>query len=287
MISNAYSFITQYGGLSALVMSLVVSFGSLVSGQSTNPGPSRPAEVIIEVNGARPLASALLQVQAVTRVPVSFEETPHQYPKDLVKTNAVTHPGLKPRTIARQGRLSITLSPLGFDGRSDAFVAAQALIKAHREADLPGAYRLLYTEDGLEVVPDGVIDSNGAHQDFAPIMSRPVSIPNGRRHPFESLRLIMDNLSATTNAKIHLLNVPLAEGAVVSFGSTALPARDAVRELLKLTGIREMSYQLLYDANEQAYYFNLTPIPVDTPASTELPAMPRDPAKENPFFIRK
>ena len=267
---------------------LLTIFAFPASAQPQIPAPPDPSPWVVEAKGARPLASALTRVQELMGVPVSFEEAPHEHPDDLLLTTPASHPGLRPRIIAREGRpLSVSLSPTGLDRRSDAFSAAQSIVAASSAARVPGTYGVVYSVEGVEVAPSRLLRSNGSYSDFTPVMSRTVSVPFGRRSVPETLQALADNLSRVARVKIHLLTFPLAPGTTLSYGVTALPARDAIREILNQAGMPTSSYQLLYDPNEAAYYLNLLPVAAAHPPSTKLPALPVQRATDNPFFIKK
>ncbi len=263
-------------------------FASPALAQSQIPAPPDPSILVVEAKGARPLASALTRVQELMGVPVSFEEAPHEHPGDLVRTTPASHPGLRPRIIAREGQpLSVTLSPTGVDRRSDAFSAAQSIVAASSAARLPGTYGVVYSGEGVEVAPSRLLRSNGSYRDFTPVMSRTVSVPFGRRSVPETLQALTDSLSRVAGVKIHLLTFPLAPGTMLSYGVTELPARDAIRDILNQARIPTSSYQLLYDPNETAYYLNLLPVASAHPPSTKLPALPAQRATDNPFFVKQ
>lgn len=284
-----YTFPSRFRGLRLVLgMWLLTAFAFSPAAHSQFPAPPEPSLLVVEAKGGRPLASALMSVQELMGVPVSFEEAPHENAEDLARTTPSSHPGLRPRIIAREGLpLSVTLSPIGVDRRSDALAAAQLIVAASSAAKHPGTYGVIYSGEGVEVAPSRLLGSNGSYRDFTPVMSRPVSVPFGRRSVPETLQAVTDSLSRVAGAKVHLLTFPLAQGTVLSYGVAALPARDVIREVLTQAGITTSSYQLLYDPNEGAYYLNLVPVVPPHPPLTKLPALPVQPATDNLFFVKK
>ncbi len=267
-----------------LTISAIVSTPKIAGGQ----GAPSNGPITIEVSGARPLAAALDRVQELFRVPISYEEVAYENPADLTRTTPTSHPGLKPRTIARGGPLSVTLQPSGTNREANAYLAVQAVLAAYANDKLPGTYKAIQKSGGVEVIPVQVLGATGATRDVAPIMSRPVAFPYADRLVLETLRLIVDSAAKVAGMRVKMLNVPFDESRRVALAATGQAASAELANLLAKVGGAPKSYQLLYEPNELAYYFNLTPVPASTPPAGAIPPTPRrGPPGDSPFFIKK
>jgi hypothetical protein len=172
---------------------------------------------------------------------------------------------------------------------ADAYLAVQAVLAGYADAKFPGSYKAVQKNGAVEVIPSQVLGATGVMHGVTPVMSRPVTFPYAERLVLETVQLIVDSASKAAGVRAKMLNVPFDESRRVALGATGQPARDVLANLLAKTGGAPKSYQLLYEPNERAYYFNLTPVAatIPDPAGLVPPPTRQAPAVENPFFIKK
>lgn len=280
MITNYYKAFFKVQSLFTLlaVISLAVASAQTVSiaGQTT-----------IDTNGARPLAEALQKLQALTKVPINYEEAVSQNAASLIQTTPISHPGLNPRKGPRGGRLTAAVSLSGVDRTADAYSAAHTLMSAYYNASLPGRYTVAVRNSAVDVVPSQTLDSSGSLQEVKAVMSQKVSFPTADRTTAATLQLIIDSAAQAAGVKVKLLSIPFTGEERVSFGASGQAAREAIASLLVKVGSAGASTYLLFDPQETSYYFSVVPvIPASLPVSGR-PAFSGAAASVNPFFIKQ
>jgi len=241
----------------------------------------------VSVNGPRSLMAALMEIQRISNIPISFEEPPYENPADVVKTTPASHPGLRPMLIARTSLNPVVVSLLGLNSTSDPIIFVGAVLDAYHKAGLPGRYKTVRRQRGIDVVPIEVAGFSSSRKEVTPIMSRSLSFPYAERSGVETFQLIAEEMSKAAGRKIRLLHNPYSTGSStrVSLSSEGSSIADSLASLAAKIGIPDISYVLAYDPNDDSFYLTVMGISPSHPSGTgkrELTTTGTD----NPFFVK-
>jgi len=249
--------------------------------------PLTAQERTVSFNGPRTLMAALLEIQKATGTPISYEEPPYEHPTDFVRTTPASHPGLRPMLIARTSSNPVVVSLPGLDSISDPTVFILAIVDAHHKAGLPGRYKVVRRQKGIDVVPIEVAGSNTGPKAITPIMGSPVSFPYAERSVVETFQLIADAMAKAAGRKIKLLNNPFSTdmSARVALSSDGSSIADALNSLVAKIGIPAISYLLAFDPNDDCFYLTLTGISPSHPTGPGT-REPNPAVTANPFFAK-
>lgn len=238
-------------------------------------------ERTVSFHGPRTLMAALLEIQSATDTPISYEEPPYEHPADLIRTTPASHPGLRPSSNP------VIVSLPALDSNSDPAVCVEAVLAAHHKAGLPGRYKIVRRQNGIDVVPIEVAGSSAGMSVITPIMGRSVSFPYAERSVAETFDLISDAMSKAAGRKVKLLSNPFSNGMSPRVGLSldGSSMTDALTFLAAKIGIPAISYLLAFDPNDDSYYLTITGISPSHPTGPGK-REPNPAVTENPFFVK-
>lgn len=244
-------------------------------------------EASVSFTGPRSLMIALSEIQKATGTPISYEEPPYENAADLIQTTPGSHPGLRPMIVARTSPNAVVVPLPGLGTPSDPAIFVEAVLAAYHKAGLPGRYKVVRRQNGIDLVPTGIAGLNGVMKTIAPIMSRPVAFPYAERSVVETLQLVVDAMSKAAGREVKLLMTPFTSGmpARIALSASGSSIADALSHLATKTGIGEVSYLLAFDPNDNSYYLTVTGVSPDHPTGPGR-REPNPTAAENPFFIK-
>jgi hypothetical protein len=250
------------------------------------PAPLTQPE-IVSVNNPRPLARALARIEELYHSPIDYEEVPYESPSDLASTSVTRNGVNAQRVFPRGGQLTVTLSP---ETDPTPYLAVESVLGEYINAGLAGQYRVDQLHDRIEVVPTRVSTSGGSQRDISPVMSTPISFPSANRPIAVTLNILASKLSAMAGVKVLMAGEPFQDNATVELGADNEPARNLIVDLGTKTGV-PLSFALLYDPNEKAYYLDIKSVPTGIKAGTARPAngpsaLPKVGQSNSPFFVK-
>jgi hypothetical protein len=141
------------------------------------------------------------------------------------------------------------------------------------------------------VVPEQVLNAGGSLSSVTPVMGQPITFPLATRTGWDTLQLIVNQISAQSGAKIVILNPFFSFNQSMTLSAAGEPARDVISEMgAKLN--TTVSFECLYDAGDRAYYLTVKS-PVAPAASGLIPPRgqtrvgPNGPTSSSPFFTKQ
>jgi hypothetical protein len=220
----------------------------------------------LEANSPRPLQQAVDALVKEYGWIVDYEDPPYFSRRDAVDATAASwraeHPNTRgvtringgpfraryaedtdPNDAAREERVLATIvSDYNFSGNPGTFVV-------QREG--PGRFSIVGTS---------VRDDAGVATERSRILDIPVSIPARERTAYVALREVLAAVQARSGTTISAGLVPLnlLTHSSVIVGGQHIPARAMLQQIIAETGTR-LRWELLYDPDGKAYFFNLVP----------------------------
>jgi hypothetical protein len=255
---------------------IAVLLGATAAGQS--PGS-------IAVDGPRPLMQLVDRLEALSGVPINYEDPRYDRPAEIedvtdrVQTAAQRSANPTARILVpRGGRLAVAL-PLASERPDQADVGSLLIHmrSAYETADLPGRFEIAERNGVWHV------EGRGAGNNSTSVMAHRISIPRKRRGAGEFLKLLLNEVGQQAGVRVVIGSLPFVAFAAAQgdFGADYEPAATVMARLfLRLsrgthTGASRrprFSYRLLFDPGLKYYAFNVRAVPPVPPATQ--PAAP-------------
>lgn len=135
------------------------------------------------------------------------------------------------------------------------------LIEAYNATDNPGKYALRTDAKGWPtVIGIAVRDQTGDLREVPPVLDTPLTMEKVRRNAYDTINLILGELSVATNRKMIIMSTPtnLLRDTLVDIGGRGVAARALLEETLDGTH-RPLQYDLGFDPDfSSVFILNVT-----------------------------
>ncbi len=238
----------------------------------------------LAVNDPRPVAAAAMEVERLSGVPVNYEDLRYENPADLQDiTDQIMTPAQKAQAtpgvrviVPRGGTLSVPVYT-DADGRlsdfSSVVTALNALVSAYATSPVrAGSFTVELGNGVVYIEPSQVRDAAGNTDGVHPVLSTPVTFPPQSRTGFDTVRMILDQVSQASGLKLDLGTAPM--GVLASFeieiGASNEPASHVISRLLAALATAgaavpysgpAMSYSMYFDPRLKFYALNVHFVP--------------------------
>lgn len=261
-----------------LLLAALLPFPSQLCAQGT-VFFSEPVSISTEGNHALP--EMLERIQHLYSTAIDFEEAPIEYSADMVVSPVFMKSGGHP-VFVKGGELTVQLDKTD----RTAYQAVQTVLAAYTNSGLPGLYQATDEGERVDVVPVEARSVAGTMRRVTPIMDSPISLNYQPRQITQLLQDIAAAISKVSGYKVYLSATGVNDSMdppTDLTGFSGEKARDAFAKSVAL------SYQVLFDPGEKAYYLNMAPVALpSSPASAtpRTPSLTRSP-KTSPFWVKK
>ncbi len=206
----------------------------------------------IRVSGPRPLAAAVLVLEARMKVPITYEDPPYQFRGDT----AISPDG---PLIPRPGNIQFSYSD-----QLEKDEILRSLIEANSKQGNPGIFEMKSAEGFYHVVPVKYTDERGEPKTHSSILEARISFSVQDVNGFSIIDLICKTLSKKLNEHIVVGMIPRNAFSAEhkKFTADDRSARDCLTEVIKKTG-HNLSWQLFYDPKLRWYVLNIHPVGYD------------------------
>lgn len=203
----------------------------------------------IKVKGPRPLAAAILILESRLKVPITYEDPPYQFAKDV----AVSPEG---PLIPKPGNID-----LEYVEQTDIGNILRSLVEANTKQDNPGIFEFKAADGFYHVVPVSYRNEAGELVAHKSVLDMPVSISMRNATGIEIMEVICKQLSEKTGGTVVVGMIPAAPFSAPQERFTAVnrSASDCLKELIKKSG-RSLSWQFFYDPKLKWYVLNIHPV---------------------------
>jgi hypothetical protein len=133
------------------------------------------------------------------------------------------------------------------------------MVAEYNASGYPATFQVVRTEDMLHVVPVSVQGQDGSLVRQSSILDARISLsPRKDRTTLEALATLLAAVQAATGQHVLLGTSPtnLFVQSRMEEGAADETARDVLIRTVRATG-RRLSWRLLYDPGDQAYFLNL------------------------------
>jgi hypothetical protein len=251
---------------------------SLLFAQSPSKSSFMDAAVIqhhgpvgtLTANDPRPLMQAIEAISREYGWIVDFEDPLYQSHFDLVDSTdpkwRASHPNEKGATRVSGGLFQSNFpEPSSITSGDAEEQVLQKLVADYNSSGNPGKFVVRKEGEGRYVVIGASRrDENGQDEAVNVLLDTPISLPMQQRDAKETLRLIVDTLSAKAGVKIYLGTIGLSsnplQDAELTIGGTNVPARTLLLQALKDVGTTSPHFggifvwNFLFDADTNAYW---------------------------------
>ena len=225
------------------------------------------ATEVITIDDPRSVASALTVIEHRTGVPVSYEDPPYMFSRDLQDVTEQFRRGLgqesygSSRIIVPKGTtLRIDFSEAhSAGGLTTALNMLSRVLNADSQARGMSVFGVVQTSGYIHVVPRWHRDSTGNIVNTKPMLDNEVVPSTLITTGEQALKDICEQLARNTGARVVLGVYPrhlFAKALKVNSKIAATPARTGLERIIANTGVA-MSWRLLYDPGLKWYVLNV------------------------------
>jgi hypothetical protein len=228
-----------------------------------NASAQQPTKETLSIQNPRPVAELVSNLEERYGTAINYEDPPYQFNGDLEDVAQKVRKERKeiPLLIPREGSIDFETMK---DQKHNAVSLEAAITETlRRYADQTGMiFSVRRNGNTLSVVPGNFRDKRGEFRSYGAIFDRKITIVPKRRRGLEYLDDVCQALSRETGSRVVTATIPYNLFAAVSIdkGVQTLPAREALALLFGSTG-RNLSWQLLYDADDRTYFLNIRTVP--------------------------
>lgn len=218
----------------------------------------------VVANDPRPLDQAITAIRKEYGWAVSFEDPPYKSCFDLVESAQLLAESGVHHRIPAGGAFQSTY-PEGAGLWSSASEEEQVLDKVvsdYNASGNPGKFVDRKQANGTyTIIGDQVEDDNGTGVPVRSVLDTPITIPTETRSAGATINLIMETLTSRGGTKVLFATGPLNAlvHAHVTVGGTNVSARSLLLQTIDGVEAGKLMWDLLYDADGQTFYPNLTP----------------------------
>lgn len=254
------------GRLAVISVLLATAAFGQVAGQS-----------LFSTNKSRPVMELVRQLEGRFGWRITYEEAPYESAADLVNVVSAAYLTAHPSAsflIPRPQQLSVTVpntapvfsAPGTGSAASGLIETAIAGVIAQVNSNGGGAFAVSFSGDFAHVVPTQYRKKDGSTSAFQAILDTPVTLPKAQRTIRETVNLICAQVAA-------IRGIPINEGTIPTNLYHEVQSTYADNESARLVLARvfetasaqhqamgvppiRITWDLLYDANDKAYYLN-------------------------------
>ena len=197
----------------------------------------------LRVNDPRPLKEAIDELERQLGLPINYEDPVYLDPNDAIDiTDQVQNAAQKARNptvrikIPKGGELFLE-SPISLvqPKMADLVSILVLLRQAHEGKGFAGRFEISQISSTISVEPVGSRDTTGQWKRSTSALNSPVTIPAIQRNAFETLTLLLDQVSKSISIRILIGGVPIGAitNSTIKFGATAEPAKSALVRLME------------------------------------------------------
>lgn len=217
------------------------------------------AENLLSVEGARPIAKAMVMLESRYAQPITYEEGPYAYTGDVEDVTVAEN---APRRILAPRRWRIDAKMLLPENATKADLIGLVnsfLHTAAQDRGMSESFRVLQSSYGLHVVPTKVRNREGQETAVMPVLDVRLTVPRQSGDQYSLLQSLCHEVSQATGVDVILATIPpdfIKRTATI--GAENDPARDVLIRVLKEDG-RGLSWHLLHGPTTGAFYLNIGP----------------------------
>jgi len=216
----------------------------------------------VAIYDSRPVAKAILMLEANSGQVITYEDPRYAYPDDVVDMTdpeyAKQHPNQKmldpkPRVLTLDAQ---TLSPA--NRVNDPALLTQSVLDMQAASGVGGAFRQVQTGAFTHVFPSQIRDIHGNWVEQGSLLDVPITLPEQKTDGLQALQAIVQAITDATHMEVIVGATPwnLLAQHQCDLAATNEPARTVLMRVLAGTN-RKLSWRLLYDPGFQSYALNI------------------------------
>ncbi len=225
------------------------------------PATERPAQgsqqqsIRIHVaNRPRPVAEAVMQVEAATGVVVTYEDTRYVHPDDIVDITDRLAPDkhLSERIVAmRPGTIDVTYDPQAGPIEPQVDGLLHRILAYSNAVGNTGRFRVDKVSGGYHVVPVAMRGRSGAMEPYASPLDTRITLPHQEGNAFEMISLLTQTVTTASGHRVGPGLIPMNWSARSRLTVEAQDerARDVLWRALRSANLN-LSWQLLCEVGD-------------------------------------
>ena len=204
-----------------------------------------PSMESITVDDPRPLSAASDQFERRCHCIVTYDDP--ELRQDQVESLSGYPPGRGTPLVPKGRPFTFTVSPAASSQTAQEVSGTlQQMIEAFGRINGEGQFRLHSANGAFHVVPTA-----------GDPLDAPITLERATRSLYQTISAIVGVVSTTSGTQVRLAAIPvnLSKG-LITVEASGESGRDVLVRALRLSG-RPLSWRLLYDFGEKAYYLNI------------------------------
>lgn len=263
--TNPYRFILGLTTRLGLTCLLFLAWPMAMQAQNVvaDGGHEVPERIILNVEGPRPLAMAIKEVNRAWGLAITYED-PRYSRDDLIQRSEISEAidptarrGSQDKLVPRIGRIELELS----DPTASEEDVARALIDAHELADNAGSFDVVANGGFTHVVPKQPDQDEGDSPSAGSILDRQITLSHENISVYRALEAVLREAGAgyQTHLNTGTLSWPQFLRENTSVHAENEVARDVLVRILRSLP-QAYTWLLYYGSDSSLYVLNLKPI---------------------------
>jgi len=230
---------------------------------------SKTSRITLSVRDARPLAKAILTLEAQYGCIITYEDPRYAYPDDIADVTEQVRrdldkypPGRAPKVLVPKGG-ELTFQ---YDANSqlssplDPAVVVRQLLAVQAASPNAGTFRMEKGENIIHVIPTAIKDRSGKPRPNKSVLDALITLPDKERTGLQTLEDLCAAIGRTMQVRVIVGTIP--EGLFLrhkdKYGVTDQKARNVLIHLFEATGQgRRLSWQMFYGPGTKMYVLNI------------------------------
>jgi len=264
------------------IVRLVVLTTATVFFGSASAQTAALSVVALSVNDPRPVNVLAEKIEALSGIPVNYEDVQYAYAADTVDvTSSVVNPSypapvnfqvIIPRAAQLSAFITVDAATQKLSGPSSALNALnEVLSTASANTAIAGKFTVDNYENVFFVYPTQVRSTTGQFVHYAPVLSTPIDLPGLRQTAIETLEAILQQVSEKVGVKVGRGTMPFkALTSTVTISASQEPANYVLARFFAAvcaSGVAApqnspgMSYHAFFDPPFKSYALNIHVVP--------------------------
>ncbi|MBV9770812.1 MAG: hypothetical protein JOZ32_14660 [Bryobacterales bacterium] len=233
----------------------------------------------LSVNDSRPVNVLAEKIEALSGIPVNYEDVQYAYAADTVDvTSSVVNPSypapvnfqvIIPRAAQLSALITVDAATQKLSGPSSALNALNEVLRAaSANTAIAGKFTVENYENVFFIYPAQARSATGQFVPYTPVLSTPIDVPGLPQTAIETLEAILQQVSEKVGVKVGLGTMPFKAFRVstVTISASQEPANYVLARLFAAvcaSGVAApqsslgMSYHAFFDPRFKSYALNI------------------------------
>lgn len=242
---------------------VITNFADPRSGPLHANVAQQPRKVRVSIDDPRPVAKAIITLEAKYRSIITYEDPRYVNADDIVDVTATVRrdltkysPGMAPKVLVpKGGELSFE-----YDETIQKEAVLRQLLRAQSVNGNSGRFRMEEGPGVIHIIPTAIKDRSGKLVSNKPVLDTLINLPAENRTGLQALEALCTAISKANQTRVIIGSIPI--GLFLrqrdEKGASRQRAREVLFQLLqRMSNGTKLSWQLFYDPGMKIYALNI------------------------------